>query len=223
MKHLAILPVRGGSKGLLRKNALEVMDGVSLLEWSIRESQKSRLKDALLVSTEDAELADIATRCGVDLAHRPAELAQDDTTTAAVVAHVLQEREPDAITILQVTSPLRRAEDIDGALDLFEGGDYDSLVSGCAYDGPHPAKLYVADGDAITSVAPEYETARRQDLPALYRRNGAIFMVKAAYFKQTGKLWGGHTAMLKMPVERSVDVDSRDDLDAAREYLEANA
>jgi CMP-N,N'-diacetyllegionaminic acid synthase len=199
-----------------------VHQGMSLLEWSIREAQKSRLKDALLVSTEDAELAQIAARCGVQVAHRPAELAQDNTTTAAVVADLLQEHEADVITILQATSPLRQAVDIDAALALFESGEYDSVVSGCVYNGPHPAKLYMADGRGVRPVAPEFEIARRQDLPLIYQRNGAIFMVKAAYFKQTGALWGGNTAMLKMPVERSVDVDSHADLEAARKYLEAN-
>jgi CMP-N,N'-diacetyllegionaminic acid synthase len=226
MRHLCLIPVRGGSKGLPRKNATAVVDGISLLEWSIRQAVPSRLGHALLVSTEDAELAQIADRCGVEVAVRPAALSEDSTPTADVVQHLLRERDPegiliDAITILQATSPLRQTYDIDAAVELFETGAYDSVVSGCEYEGPHPAKLYYASAGAVAPVAPDFESARRQDLPKVYRRNGAIFMVTRKHFKATGRLWGGNTGMLVMPKERSVDVDTLADLETVRRYLDA--
>lgn len=224
MPNLCVIPVRGGSKGLPRKNAAELIDGMSLLEWTIRQAQGSSLAETTVVSTEDEELSMIASACGTRVVPRPAGLARDESTTGSVIKDLLGKLDPqsrlyDAITILQVTSPLRCIDDIDGALDLFESGKYDSVVSASEYFGVHPAKLYFMTDDGAQSAAPEYETRRRQDLPLVFRRNGAIFMVTRRYFENSGRLWGGRTGLLKMPAARSLDIDTSDDLEAARQYL----
>ena len=118
--------MRGGSKGLLRKNALEIIEGVSLLEWTINQANEVFENDDIIVSTEDLELSNIARNVGARVLDRPIELAQDDTTTAAVVEDVLKHLDPeekiyDAICILQVTSALRRKEDVLQALKMEHG------------------------------------------------------------------------------------------------------
>lgn len=227
MRTLCVIPVRGGSKGLPRKNAAELIDTISLLEWTIRQAQASCLADTTIVSTEDEELSQIASTCGAPVLPRPLHLASDESTTGSVVEDLLGKVDPQsrlyrAITILQVTSPLRRVEDIDGAVDLFANGAYDSVVSACAFSGVHPAKLYFLTDEGAQSVAPECETRRRQDLPPIFQRNGAIFMVTREYFEDTGRLWGGRTGLLQMPAARSLDIDTLDDLEAARRYIRAH-
>lgn len=218
-----IIPVRGGSKGILRKN-LAPFNGMSLLEWTIQQARQVYANEHIMVSTEDAEMAQVTTNCAVRLINRPPELAQDETTTNAVVDHLLSEVDPagdnfNHFTILQVTSPLREAEDIRKAETLMQSGEYDSVVSGYIEEESHPAKMYrLVDGKAV-SIAPEMEAMRRQDLPEIYRRNGAIFSCTRNYYDRTGKLWGGEMGIVEMPRERSIDIDTPDDLKRAQKMV----
>lgn len=223
-KWMCVVPVRGGSKGLPRKNALPVKDDISLLEWTLREAQKSILKESLVVSTEDAELAAIASRCGVKVALRPEALARDESTTAEVIAHLLAQQDEgiETLCVLQATSPLRTVADIDAAAALMAQGGVDSVVSVCAYEGVHPAKMYVETDGGAQPVMQLPQSTRRQERSNIFVRNGAIYMVRRPFFDETGSLWGGKTALLKMPKERSIDIDTLADLDAARVYLAAS-
>src|SRR5688572_19015877 len=117
MKTACIIPVRGGSKGVPRKNLAELVEGVSLLEWTIRQAQRAYASEEVFVSTEDEELMRVARASNAKVVARPMELAQDESTTASVVEHLLEGVDPGAhafaaISILQVTSPLRTVEDI---------------------------------------------------------------------------------------------------------------
>lgn len=228
LRILCVIPVRGGSKGLPRKNLAEIVEGVPLLEWTVRQALASYPVNDIVVSTEDGELAEIAKACGVPTVPRPAELAQDDTTTAAVVDHLLEWLDPDAtrfdaVGILQVTSPLREIGDIRRSIEMINSGAYDSVVSAYEAMTCHPAKLYFLEDTAGTPlarpVAPEHEFARRQNLPQAYRRNGAIFLVTRDHYLRTGRLWGGRTGLVVMPESRSVDIDNAADLDRARRML----
>ena len=228
MRILCVIPVRGGSKGLLRKNAAELVEGVSLLEWTIRQGLASYPVENVVVSTEDFELAGIAQNCGVLVSARPAELAQDETTTAAVIDHLLAQLDPDAalfdaMAILQVTSPLRQLSDIRRSIEMISSGAYDSVISAYQTMACHPAKLYFLDETqampTLIPFAPECQHARRQDLPKAFRRNGAIFIVTREYFEKTGQLWGGHTGLVVMPESRSIDIDTPADLEKARQMM----
>lgn len=228
MRILCVIPVRGGSKGLPRKNALEIVAGVSLLEWTIRQATTAYPVRDIVVSTEDAELSGIAKACGIAVCPRPAELAQDETTTAAVVDHLLAELDPnaelfEAVAILQVTSPLRQVSDVQRSIEMISSGNFDSVVSAYETMACHPAKLYFLDETqampVATPVAPELQRLRRQDLPKAFRRNGAIFIVTREYHGKTGQLWGGRTGIVIMPEDRSVDIDASADLDNARQRL----
>ena len=139
--------MRGGSKGLPRKNALEIKEGISLLEWTIKQANEVFQNDDIIVSTEDLELSGIARKIGARALDRPTELAQDETTTAAVVENVLQDLDPeekiyDAICILQVTSALRRKDDILKSIKMISSRKYDSIISCFELKNSHPAKQY---------------------------------------------------------------------------------
>lgn len=228
MRILCVIPVRGGSKGLPRKNAAHIVDGVTLLEWTARQALDCYLAEDIVVSTEDDELSRIAKVCGLPVVERPTKLAQNDTTTAAVVDHLLDLLDPkatrfDAVAILQVTSPLREADDIRRSIEMINSGAYDSVVSAFETKTCHPAKLYFLDETGENPVArpvsTEHEFSRRQDLPQAFRRNGAIFLVTRDHYARTGRLWGGRTGLVIMPESRSVDIDRAADLETARLIL----
>lgn len=226
MKALCVIPVRGGSKGIPRKNLAELFEGMSLLEWTVRQAQTVYDADQVVVSSDDAEMLGVARSLGVQAQARPEELARDDSTTASVVDYLLATLDPDgslydSLTILQSTSPLRQTADIAMARTLLDGGQYDSIVGAYRETVVHPAKFYFLHDGLAQSVLPEFETGRRQDLPPIYRRNGAIFMVTREYNARTGRLWGGRTGLAIMPVERSIDIDTPGDLERARDYFSA--
>lgn len=226
MSVACIIPVRGGSKGIPRKNLALLPGGATLLEWTVDQALRCFAPEEVLVSTEDAEMAEVARACGARVDPRPAALAEDKTTTAAVVEDLLARLDPGIvifrqIAILQVTSPLRGDADIQAARRLIDSGVFDSVVSGFAFTDHHPAKMYYLDSDAARPVSPEFETARRQDLPRVCRRNGAIFWTTRDWFERTGRLWGGRTGLVLMPPERSIDIDRPEDLEAARRQLAA--
>lgn len=224
MRTLCMIPVRGGSKGIPRKNLATLFDDMTLLEWTIRQAHAVYDADEVIVSTEDREMSDLARACDTEVHHRPRALAQDSSSTASVVEHLVQEHEAsglryDLVTILQVTSPLREPADIRSAREMMLTGNYDSVVSAYSEDLTHPAKMYFREGAMARPVLPEMEGLRRQDLPQVFRRNGAIFMATMDHFERTGALWGGRTGLVQMPKGRSVDVDSENDLASAREFF----
>lgn len=226
MRNACIIPVRGGSKGVPRKNLAELVEGISLLEWTIDQAMRCFDRDEIFVSTEDDEMASVATSRGACVVQRPLELAQDHSTTASVVFDLLNTVDPgarrfDTVAILQVTSPLRRDEDVKSATNLMRTGRFDSVVSGFEVTDTHPAKMYYLDGEFAVPVSSEYETSRRQDLPKVFRRNGAIFMTTCRHFDATGTLWGGRTGLVMMPSERSIDIDTPRDLEVARQFIMA--
>ncbi|OOY99066.1 acylneuraminate cytidylyltransferase family protein [Solemya velum gill symbiont] len=221
---ICIIPVRGGSKGISRKNLSEIKNGISLLEWTIRQALRVYPQQDVYVSTEDGEMTDVARSCGAQVIARPKELATDESTSVSVVEHLLESVDPNAdmfalITLLQVTSPLRTDDDVLLAKNKIESGQYDSVVSAFEDKISHPAKMYFLDSDRAIPVAPKYESMRRQDLPKVVQRNGAIFSVTRSFFEHEGRLWGGRTAIVEMPRERSIDIDAPIDLETARSYL----
>jgi CMP-N-acetylneuraminic acid synthetase len=224
MSVACIIPVRGGSKGIKRKNLSPLLGDVTLLDWTIDQALRCFKPSEVLVSTEDEELAAAARGRGAQVIPRPNHLAQDHSTTASVVEDLLENLDPSAskfhqVLILQVTSPLRQDSDVDAARELMDSGQFDSVISGFAIKEHHPAKMYFMDGDLARPVSSEFETARRQALPPVCLRNGAIFWTTRDWFTKTGQLWGGRTGLVVMPRDRSVDIDTPEDLAAAQDYL----
>lgn len=224
MRCACLIPVRGGSKGIPRKNLAEIKPGVSLLEWTIQQALSVLPASDIFVSSDDEEMLSVAAAAGVIGVRRPTDLARDESTTASVMDHLLMNMDEsrfDALAVLQVTSPLRTPDDIRSGLQMIGTGSYESVVSVFEETRCHPAKMYLLESGSAIPVLPDHESSRRQDLPRAFRRNGAVFIVTRSYFRQTGRLWGGRTGLVEMPAERSIDIDAPADLEAARIALAA--
>jgi len=212
MRVLGVIPARGGSKGLPGKNILP-LDGIPIICHSLRAAARSQL-DRVIVSTDSEEIAAVARACGGDVPFlRPAELALDDTPTLPVLLHALDmlAEEYDAVMILQPTSPLRATEDIDNALQLLENDpEADSVISVVRVGDFHPARMkQVRDGVLIDPpFAERAEGQRRQDLPVLYIRNGAVYLTKTSVLRGMHSLKGGKSLAYIMPEDRSVNIDT---------------
>ena len=210
---VAIIPARGGSKNILRKN-IRLLNGKPLIYYTIKEAQRSEYVQRVLVSTEDMEIAEITKGYGVEVVPRPMELAQDDTPSLPVyqqVIKLLEEAEdssPDIVVLLQPTSPLRKAEDIDGAIEKLLHTDYDSIMSVCEVE--HPLHwMYTLKGDRLEPVIEGGETiTRRQDAPKVYRLNGAICVTRSDVLMRQNTVMGHNTGAYIMSLERSVDIDT---------------
>jgi len=209
MKILGLIPARGGSKGIPRKN-IRPIAGKPLIAWTIEVALRAARLDAVVVSTDDAEIAAVAREHGAQTPFlRPVELARDDTPGVDPVLHALQALPGyDAVLLLQPTSPLRSADDIAGCLDLAERLQAPCVVSVCAPD-KHPCWMYrldaqqrlipVIDGPAVT---------RRQDLPPVYAANGALYFARSTWLQRRRTFVTPETAAFVMPPERSVDLDN---------------
>jgi CMP-N,N'-diacetyllegionaminic acid synthase len=221
---LAIVPARGGSKGIPRKN-LAPLAGKPLIAWTIEAAKAARGVDRLVVSTDDSEIAAVARALGAEIAMRPAELAADDTPTLPVLRHAVAElgEAPDAVLTLQPTSPLRRPSHIEAAFAaFFADPDADSLVS--VIDVPHVFHPRSAmKRDARGYLVPYLDAAqpyRRQDKEPVFARNGA-----AIYLTRTARLaeyvFGGRLIGFPMDEESSIDIDTPADLARADAILRA--
>lgn len=220
-KVLAVVPARGGSKGLPRKNILD-LGGRPLIAWTLAAAQAARHIDRCVVSTDDEEIAATARACGGDVPFmRPAELAGDATGTLDVIEHALA-RLPgyDIVVILQPTSPLRSSADIDGTIQTMLKHDAPSCVS-VVEPGKSPFWSYTVDeSDRLTPLLdPSYSRMRRQDLPRAFVLNGAVYAARVQWLIDNGSALGDGTVPYIMPAERSVDIDTAFDLDLASLYL----
>jgi N-acylneuraminate cytidylyltransferase/CMP-N,N'-diacetyllegionaminic acid synthase len=223
---LAIIPARGGSKGIPGKNILPLL-GKPLIAYTIDAARKASLIGRVLVSTDDPEIAAIATQFGAEVPFlRPPELARDETPTLPVLQHLLtqlklsENYEPEIIVLLQPTSPLRRAGDIDRAVTLLQQTGADSAVSLCAAEHS-PYWMNRLKGDRVLPFlenVPNY--ARRQDLPPVYRINGAVYATRRRILMEQNRLLGEDTRGMVMDAESSVDIDTLLDLKIAMLILQ---
>lgn len=217
---LAIILARGGSKELPRKN-IRKLAGKPLIAYSIGQALESRYIGRVVVSTEDREIARVAARYQAEVIRRPDELALDDTSSVDALRHTLdylKEAEgysPDLVVLLQPTSPLRKVEDIDGAIDRLLEVGCDSVVSVCEVE--HPAHwMYTLEGERLKPiVGGGRKVGRRQDAPKVYRLNGAVYVTHRDVVMRQGKVMGDDTRAYIMPQERSVDIDTELDFKLA--------
>jgi CMP-N,N'-diacetyllegionaminic acid synthase len=221
IQRLAIIPARGGSKGLPRKN-LRSLSGKPLIAHTIEAARVARSVQRIVVSTESSEIAEVGRQYGAEVPFlRPSELASDETPTLPVLQHVLAQLEategctPEIIVLLQPTSPLRQAEDIDRAVALLERSGADSVVSLCAAEH-HPAWMRRLEGNRVLPfLENEAEYTRRQDMPPVYRLNGAVYVTRRRILMEENRILGLDTRGLVMDAESSVDIDTLLDLKVA--------
>ncbi|WP_299022966.1 acylneuraminate cytidylyltransferase family protein [uncultured Tepidimonas sp.] len=214
---LALIPARGGSKGVPGKNIKEVA-GKPLIAWTIEAARQARCIDRVVVSSEDAAILQVARAWGAETPYeRPAELARDETPSIDVVLHALQQLPGVAwMVLLQPTSPLRAAEDIDAAFALCQAKGAPACVS-VTEAGTLPWWMFHLSADArLRAFLPQQDRPqRRQDAPPLYALNGAVYIARADWLRRTRSFLTDETLAYVMPPERSVDIDTPLDLAVA--------
>lgn len=227
MTILGLIPARGGSKGIPGKNLISLC-GKPLLQYTCEAAKGSKMLTRVIVSTDDQHIADVAVGCGIEVPFlRPKELSEDTTPMIDVLLHTLAElakakQEPDILVLLQPTSPLRTAQDIDDAIQLLQKSGADTVVS--VVEVPHqfvPGSLMCLENEKLHPYTDQQSPLLRQDKQRLYARNGpAVLAVRTDFLKRTKSFYSGDTRALVMPRERSVDIDDAFDLKLAAMILQ---
>jgi len=214
-KVLAVIPARGGSKGIPRKN-IRLLAGKPLIVWTIDEAKRSKYIDRLILSTEDEEIINVARECGCEVPFkRPIELAQDDTPGIETVIQAINalEEKYDIVVVLQPTSPLRTVEDIDGCIQHCMMTEAPACVS-LTEAQQSPYWMYHLDDDRkLKSFVQNGETInRRQDLPKVYVLNGAVYVAELGFIMEHKSFLTEETVGYIMSGDNSVDIDTELDL-----------
>ena len=220
-KFLIVVPARGGSKGVPRKN-LRAVGGLPLIEWSIRSGLESIHSKTVVVSTDDDEIAQIATSAGALVVMRPAHLATDTSQTELTMAHVLDViTDADSyshIVLLQPTAPIRRVGLVDQAIEKMMHDGSDSLV------GVVESSPFIWKG-STTNATPQYDVAQRpmrQSFAASdlsYRETGNIYITTVDAFRKSGCRVSGKTSLFVLNTAEGLDIDTEFDIELADTLL----
>jgi len=219
-KIIAIIPARGGSKGIPGKN-IKLLAGKPLIAYSIEAARGSRFIDRIVVSTDDKKIADIAQKLGAEVIMRPRELAEDTTPMDPVLSHAVSFLEqkkgykPDFVMLLQPTSPLRTTKHIDEAVEKFFAGDFDSLISVEINRNPHHE---ISEEKYLIPAFKKIEN--RDKRKPLIIENGAVYISKTSLIKE-GKIRGSRIGHYEMSRHDSIDIDEPLDFTVADQLLRA--
>lgn len=227
MKVLGLIPARGGSKGVPRKN-IRLLNGKPLLAYTAEAALKARTLSRVILSTEDDEIAEVGRSCGLDVPFmRPHELATDSATSLEVVRHAVLEMQRagesyDAVSLLQPTNPLRRAEDIDACVDLLDQSGTTSVIS--VLPVPHeynPAWVYwkAESGNMKLSTGDSQPISRRQDLPLAFHRDGSVYVTRCETILEENSLYGTRVVGYEMNPDFSANIDTENDWRRVEERL----
>lgn len=224
-KIIAIIPVRGGSKGLPRKN-IRLFAGKPLVAWTIEEAKCSKYIDKIIVSTEDEEIAEISKNYNAEVIIRPEELASDFSPVIDSIFHVINtikyNYEPHIIVQLQATSPLRTVDDIDSAIDLFNECDCDSVISMSKVDSS-PYWYFTFDHHTLKPLfGLKYFNSRRQDLEIIYKPNGSLYITSIVNLSKNNGFYCKKIVPYIMPTERSIDINEEIDFKLAELLFKKN-
>ncbi|WP_338778592.1 acylneuraminate cytidylyltransferase family protein [Metabacillus sp. FJAT-52054] len=221
-KVLAIIPARGGSKGVPRKN-IRPLAGKPLIAWSIEEAKKSKYIDFLMLSSEDDEIIESARQYGCNVPFkRPKELADDETPGIDPILHAIEQLpEYDLVVVLQPTSPMRSVNDIDQCIEQVIAKCAPACVSVTEPD-KSPYWMYtINDGGLMKPLIPQdSQTVRRQDLPNVYALNGAVYVAEIKWLRQCKSFLSDKTIAYNMSKNRSVDIDTLEDFEYCRYLLQ---
>jgi N-acylneuraminate cytidylyltransferase/CMP-N,N'-diacetyllegionaminic acid synthase len=224
----AIVPARGGSKGLPRKNIMPLA-GKTLIAWTIGQARTSRCVDAVIVSTDDAEIEQEAKRCGARVPfRRPAELAIDTAASIDVILHALDQLEQcgeqfSIVVMLEPTSPLREMSDIDGALlKLVETAGAESIVGVAQVEAIHPAFLLRERNGFLCPYSGVYaNNVRRQDIERLLFLEGSVYAGYTDSLRTRRSFYHERTIGWLVPRYKALEIDEMSDLIAAEALLAA--
>ena len=220
MKVLGIIPARAGSKGIPGKNMV-VIQGKPLIYYSISVAQKAQTLDHFFVSTDGSEIRDVCSEYTDQVWMRPENLARDESNISDVIRYHLEElkkqgQTPDIIVLIQPTSPLRRARDIDECVGRLQNSKANSIISVSSLEDHHPSRLYRLDSrGAMESLDPDHEQTPRQDLETLYQRNGCIYACKTEAFLKHRHIMASPQISYIMPSEDYLNIDTPRDLQLA--------
>lgn len=227
MKVLGVVTARGGSKGIPRKNIIPIL-GKPLIAYTAEAARSSEKLTRVILSTDDEEIANVGQRWGLEVPFlRPPELARDDTPTLPVIQDAIRKLESenefyDAVMILQPTNPLRRPEDIDGAIALLEKTGADSVISFTDVGEKHPARMkFIGQDGRVTDppFAEAYEGQRRQELPKLYLREGSVYLTRRDVLMKENSIKGKDCRAWIIPSERACNIDTLFDLYICEQLL----
>jgi len=217
MNIISIIPARGGSKGIPKKN-IRLLAGKPLIAYSIIEANKSKFVDYVIVSTEDSEIASIGKKFGAEIIERPKKLAQDDSLTIDVIYHTIDklknniDKDKTIIVLLQPTSPLRTVEDIDNSINLYLEQECESVVSVCKTYHPPQWSLIIENGFLKPLFGKNYFMKQRQTFDDTYFLNGAIYIAKVETLYKYKSFICQYSIPYIMPYDRSIDIDEENDL-----------
>jgi CMP-N,N'-diacetyllegionaminic acid synthase len=226
-KILTIIPTRGGSEGIRNKNIF-LFEGMPLVAHTILEALKCSILSDIFVTTDSDEIEAVAKEYGAQIFRHPSELSIQGKQTAPVIQYVANEisgSNPQFgfVAVLRATSPLRNATDISNAYSLMINKNGDSVVSLEQQNTMHPVRLKTIDGDGhVRDVqrGEEGKPIRRQDLPDVYRRTGAIY-IALLDIVLGGRMWGDKCVGYVMPQERAININTYWDLITAAAYYRA--
>lgn len=218
MTTLAIIPARGGSKGVPGKN-LRVVGGRSLLARAIDAARESRMVDGVVVSTDDEEIAAAARRCGVEVPSlRPTALANDHSAIEPAIAHAIENFERisgaavQTLVLIEPTSPFRSAGHVRAALERFQAGGCRSVISVCPLERKPENIFAKSDGIVERYIRDAVPFVRRQDMGHLCRLNSAVYVLGRDTFKETGRLIVEPVGFIEMTALESINIDEELDL-----------
>lgn len=227
MKVLGLIPARGGSKGVPRKN-IKNLCGKPLLAYTAETALKAKRLLRVVLSTEDDEIAEIGKKFGLDVPlMRPQELAQDTTPTLPVIQHMLLTLQNmgetfDAVCLLQPTNPLRQTEDIDNCIKLLIDSQADSVIS--VLPVPHeynPNWVFIQNGNGMVklSTGEKEPISRRQDLPKAFHRDGSIYVTRTEIIINKNSLYGSKIQAYEMNPFCSANIDTEKDWESVQKVL----
>lgn len=222
MKVIAIIPARGGSKGVPGKNK-KIIDGKSLIAYTIEAALQGNLLSEIWVSSDDPEIIKIAGEySSIKIHERNESLATDQSPIADTVKEIIKRTDCEAVMLLQPTAPIRTGNDIDTAIGLLSASEEtNSVISVVAMNDIHPARMYWNEKNNLIPILAEFEQARRQDIPPAYYRNGSIYLVRRGAFEEQ------HSLMIKpimpyiMPQDWLLNIDEPRDMIIAEALIPA--
>lgn len=227
MRFLGVIPARGGSKEIPRKN-IAFLGGKPLLAYTASAALEASRLDRVILSTEDEEIAEVGRSLGLEVPFiRPEALAQDETPTIDVLQHAVRELSQgaddyDVIVTLQPTTPFRSASDIDEAIDLFETTGADSVVSLVLPGGVHPFKMKTLSDDGWVGE-PDFACGKahlpRQALPSYWLLEGSLYISKRRILMEENRILGEKTQAWVVERHRTVNIDTPFDLWLAERML----
>jgi CMP-N,N'-diacetyllegionaminic acid synthase len=222
MKVIALIPARGGSKGVPGKNIYPIL-GKPLINYSIEVALKSNKLSQVWVSSDAEDILKIAEPYNVLLHKREKGLSEDMSPIRDTIQVIFRLAvEADALLLLQPTSPIRTVKQIDECIDLLEANNYaNSVISICAMDDIHPARMYWKNKAELTSILPVFEHTQRQNIPPAYYRNGSMYLVRKDAFMKTGDVMAKPSIGFEMPYQQWLNIDSPRDIIIAESLISA--